>query len=63
MGFPIRTSPGNSASWQLPEAFRSLARPSSACCVKASVMRPYLPYYISDDIRNFYSVFKEKRTT
>lgn len=28
-GFPIRTSPINSAPWRLIEAFRSLARPSS----------------------------------
>jgi hypothetical protein len=40
VGFPIRTSPGDNACSQLPEAFRRLPRPSSALGAKASTARP-----------------------
>ena len=40
VGFPIRTSPGDNACSQLPEAFRRLPRPSSAPGAKASTARP-----------------------
>jgi hypothetical protein len=33
--------PGITASLQLPQAYRSLARPSSPPCAKASTVRPY----------------------
>ena len=33
--------PGITASVQLPQAYRSLARPSSPSCAKASTVRPY----------------------
>jgi hypothetical protein len=34
-------NPGITASLQLPQAYRSLARPSSPPCAKASTVRPY----------------------
>src|SRR5215475_6361100 len=40
MGFPIRRSPGFNACLRLPEAYRSLPRPSSPTSAKASTMRP-----------------------
>jgi hypothetical protein len=40
MGFPIRRSPGLNACLRLPEAYRSLPRPSSPSSAKASTMRP-----------------------
>lgn len=37
-GFPIRTSSAITLAWQLPEAYRSLLRPSSAPSAKASTV-------------------------
>ena len=39
--FPHSDTLGSTLSWQLPEAYRSLSRPSSAYYAKASTMRPY----------------------
>ena len=39
-GFPHSDIPGSQLGWQLPEAFRSLLRPSSAPDAKASTVRP-----------------------
>ena len=41
-GFPHSDTPGSKLHWQLPEAYRSLARPSSPLDTKASTVRPYL---------------------
>jgi hypothetical protein len=41
-GFPIRTSPGYKACLRLPEAFRSLPRPSSPGIAKAFTYCPNL---------------------
>lgn len=40
-GFPIRAPPGHRARTRLPEAFRSVPRPSSAPGAKASTACPY----------------------
>jgi hypothetical protein len=40
-GFPIRAPPGRHARTRLPEAFRSVPRPSSAPGAKASTACPY----------------------
>jgi hypothetical protein len=40
-GFPHSDTPGSQLGWQLPEAYRSLLRPSSAPGAKASTVRPY----------------------
>ena len=39
-GFPHSDIPGSQLGWQLPEAYRSLLRPSSAPDAKASTVRP-----------------------
>src|SRR3978361_436551 len=39
-GFPHSDILGSTLGWQLPEAYRSLPRPSSAPDAKASTMRP-----------------------
>ncbi len=45
-GLPHSDTPGSKVAWDLPEAFRSLPRPSSSCSVKASTVRPYeIAYY------------------
>src|SRR3954453_18713697 len=40
-GFPHSDTLGSQLGWQLPEAYRSLLRPSSAPGAKASTVRPY----------------------
>src|SRR6476646_11497309 len=40
-GFPHSEILGSQLGWQLPEAYRSLLRPSSAPGAKASTVRPY----------------------
>src|SRR5271165_214160 len=40
VGFPHSDILGSTLGWQLPEAYRSLPRPSSALDAKASTMRP-----------------------
>src|SRR4030095_15106104 len=40
-GFPHSDTPGSTLGWQLPEAYRSLPRPSSASGAKASTTCPY----------------------
>src|SRR3954465_3260213 len=42
-GFPHSDTLGSQLGWQLPEAYRSLLRPSSAPGAKASTLRPYYP--------------------
>src|SRR3989344_274391 len=58
-GFPIRTPPSNSASWQLLEAYRSLVRPSSAQRPKASTV--YINIFLFDAFISWYPVFKVLR--
>ena len=41
-GFPHSDIPGSPLVWELPEAYRTLQRPSSSFSVKASTIRPYL---------------------
>ena len=38
--FPYSDIPGSKLAWQLPEAYRSLQRPSSASSAKASTVCP-----------------------
>src|SRR5919199_5194762 len=40
-GFPHSDTLGSQPSWRLPEAFRSLTRPSSAPGAKASTVSPF----------------------
>ena len=40
-GFPHSDTPGYNACTRLPEAFRSVPRPSSALSAKASTVRSY----------------------
>src|SRR4029450_9129549 len=40
-GFPHSDTPGSTLGWQLPEAYPSLPRPSSASGAKASTTCPY----------------------
>src|SRR5262245_3613045 len=40
-GFPHSDTPGSTLGWQLPEAYRSLPRPSSASGAKASTTCSY----------------------
>src|SRR4051812_44762382 len=39
-GFPHSDTLGSTLGWQLPEAYRSLPRPSSAPCAQASTVCP-----------------------
>ena len=39
-GFPHSEIPGSKPVWRLPEAYRSLPRPSSSASAKASTVRP-----------------------
>ena len=41
-GFPHSDIPGSKVAWDLPEAYRTLRRPSSICRVKASTVRSLL---------------------
>ena len=60
-GFPHSDILGSMVVWRLPEAFRSLPRPSSAPSAKASTVRPY---QLGIDARARYGVSKvpEKKT-
>ena len=42
IGFPHSDIPGSKLAWELPEAYRTLPRPSSSFSVKAFTVRPYL---------------------
>ena len=46
-GYPHSDIPGSSLALQLPEAFRSLPRPSSPVGTKAFTVRPYLLHHIA----------------
>ena len=54
-GFPHSDILGSMVVWRLPEAFRSLPRPSSAPSAKASTVRPY---QLGIDARARYGVSK-----
>ena len=43
--FPHSDILGSKLAWQLPEAYRSLLRPSSVTCVKASFMCAWVTFY------------------
>ena len=45
LGFPHSDIFGSKLVWQLPEAFRSLLRPSSVSYVKASIVCAYVTFY------------------
>lgn len=46
-GFPHSEIFGSKLVWQLPEAYRSLLRPSSVSCVKASFTCAWVTFYDS----------------
>jgi hypothetical protein len=47
VGFPHSEIPGSQLAWQLPEAYRSLPRPSSPPGTKASTVCPYFRISLS----------------
>ena len=52
-GFPHSDIPGSKLDWQLPEAFRSLLRLSSAQFVKASFICSYVTFYLQLQVIDF----------
>src|SRR6266487_129118 len=59
-GFPHSDIPGSTLGWQLPEAYRSLPRPSSASDAKASTVRPQQLDTHSTDARTHSAILKEQ---
>ena len=60
-GFPHSDTLGSQLGWQLPEAYRSLLRPSSAPGAKASTVRSYT--LTNKDARVHCAVLKQHTRT